>query len=112
MSMVESRVKSSLSLAIEMLDAIRQSANIFVEAEENELISFDDQIVPTALNIIASLVQRASKMQREELSAFVAHIQDDGPVIAKEMIAETVNRLPPIMHREYLAEKLVKTPSA
>jgi len=84
-----------------------------IQAEEDTRISFDDQIVPTALDIMAKILQRASVMQPGELNAFLTHMQEDVKEIAQQMIAETIRtQSPPIMHREYLSEKLIKPPSA
>jgi hypothetical protein len=87
-------------------------SNILIKAEEDDRISFDDQVVPTALEIIGELLQSASTKNPVELDQFLMHVRVDGPQICQEMIQETINQLPPIMHRTYLVQKLIKAPSA
>jgi hypothetical protein len=106
------RVRSQVKMVIDILDAIEKCATLLIRAEEDERISFDDQVVPTSLEIVSRVTGRASEMAPDELEMFLTHLRVDGPEICEEMIRETVNRLPPIMHREYLIQKLVKPPGA
>ena len=104
--------QSRVRVFIELLDAIKNCADILIKAEEDDRISFDDEVVPVSLEIGSHLLARASRMNSDELNHFLNHVKVDGPRICLEMIKETVDRLPPVMHRTYLVEKLVKPPSA
>lgn len=104
--------RSRTRVFIELLDAIKNCADILIQAEEDDRISFDDKVVPVSLEIGSRLLAQASRMNSDELDHFLNHVKVDGPRICQEMIKETVNRLPPVMHRTYLVEKLVKPPSA
>jgi len=101
-------VQSRLSIIIEMLDAIRACADTLIEAENGERISFDDQVVPAAFEILSNLIQRALATSPGELDQFVSHVREHGPDICQQMIRETVLQTPPIMHRTYLVGRLTK----
>ena len=105
-------VQSRSRILIEMIDAIKNCADILIQAEEEDRILFDDQVLPTAFEITATLLTRASKMTPDKLDVFLKHIQVDGPEICQQMIKETLNKVPPIIHRSDLLDKLVKPPSA
>ena len=83
----------------ELLDAMKTCADILIQAEEDDRISFDDEVIPVSLDIGSRVLAQASRMNSDELDHFLNHVKVDGPRICQEMIKETVNRLPPVMHR-------------
>ncbi len=101
-------VRSQVRIVTELLESVQECAKLFVEADENELISFDDQITSTSLLIIGRIFNSASTMKLDELIEYLNHLRVDGPEICKKMIQETSRKSPPIMHRTYLVQMLIK----
>jgi hypothetical protein len=100
-------VESQVRRVADTMQIITECVRLFVNADEEQRISFDDQIVPTAFEIIGMINTRASTLSTERREAFLAHIRDHGPNLCLELIARVQRRSPPIIHRPELVEKLI-----
>jgi hypothetical protein len=102
--LVESRIKvvaDALKIATECVD-------FFMQADQEQRISFDHEIVPTAFEIIGRIFSRASALSDQQRDLFLAHIRDQGPTICLEIITSAQRRSPPVVHRHELVEMLIK----
>jgi hypothetical protein len=71
--------RSRVRVFIELLDAIKNCAGILIQAEEDDRISFDDEVVPVSLEIGSHVLAQASRMNSDELDHFLNHVKVDGP---------------------------------
>lgn len=100
------QVVSSIRTVADTLRIIMECVQLFISAEEEQRISFDHQIIPTAFEIIGTINAKASKLSAEGRERLLAHIRDDGPTRCLEMIAEAQRRSPPVIHRSELVQGL------
>jgi hypothetical protein len=100
-------VESSVRVIADLLQTTNECVSLFIEADEEQRISFDDRVVPTALKILARISTSAAELPAERREKYLAHIRERGPSICVDLIASVQRRSPPVIHSDELTATLI-----
>ncbi|HLH04310.1 MAG TPA: hypothetical protein VKX25_16215 [Bryobacteraceae bacterium] len=100
-------IESTAKAVADFLQAIERCVLLFVRAEQEQRISFDDEGVATGLQIVARISASAAELSPERRERYLRHIREHGPAICQDLIAGVQRRSPPVVHSDELMATLL-----